>query len=74
MARGSIRRKDGAWSYRVDLGYDPATGSRRQVAKQGFRTRKAAEAALGEVLSVVAAGSVVSRSTITRASISMTGW
>jgi hypothetical protein len=74
MARGSIRRKDGAWSYRVDLGYDPATGSRRQVAKQGFRTRKAAETALGEVLSVVAAGSVVSRSTITRASISMTGW
>jgi integrase len=65
MARGSIRRKDGAWSYRVDLGPDPATGKRRQVARQGFRTRKAAEAALGEVLSAAATGSVVSRSTIT---------
>ena len=65
MARGSVRRKDGAWSYRVDLGPDPSTGRRRQLAKQGFRTRKAAEAALGEVLSAVAAGSVVSRSSIT---------
>jgi integrase len=65
MARGSVRRKDGAWSYRVDLGPDPSTGRRRQLAKQGFRTRKAAEAALGEVLSAVAAGSVVSRSATT---------
>jgi integrase len=60
-----VRRKDGAWSYRVDLGPDPSTGSRRQIAKQGFRTRKAAEAALGVVLNAVAAGSVVSRSTTT---------
>ncbi|MDQ3310959.1 MAG: Arm DNA-binding domain-containing protein [Actinomycetota bacterium] len=50
MARGSIRRKDNGWSYRVDLGPDPATGRRRQVAKQGFRTRKAAEASLKDVL------------------------
>jgi integrase len=65
MARGSVRRKDGAWSYRVDLGPDPATGRRRQVARQGFRTRKAAEAALGEVLSAVATGSAVNRSRTT---------
>jgi len=65
VARGSVRRKDNGWSYRVDLGPDPATGERRQVAKQGFRTRKAAEAALGDVLGAVAAGSVVSRSAAT---------
>lgn len=57
--------KGNAWSYRVDLGADPITGKRRQSAKQGFRTRKDAEAALGEVLSAVVAGSVVSRSTTT---------
>ena len=65
VARGSVRRKDNGWSYRVDLGPDPATGKRRQVAKQGFRTRKAAEASLGEVLSAAAMGSVVSRSAAT---------
>jgi hypothetical protein len=65
VARGSVRRKDNGWSYRVDLGPDPATGRRRQVAKQGFRTRKAAEAGLSEVLGAVGAGSVVSRSAAT---------
>jgi integrase len=65
VARGSIRRKDNGWSYRVDLGPDPATGRRRQVAKQGFRTRKAAEASLNEVLNGISSGSVVSRSAMT---------
>ena len=65
MARGSVRRKDNAWSYRVDLGPDPATGKRRQLAKQGFRTRKEAEAALGAVLTSISRGSVVDRSTTT---------
>jgi hypothetical protein len=65
VARGSVRRKDNGWSYRVDLGPDPATGKRRQLAKQGFRTRKEAEAALGAVLTSIARGSVVDRSTTT---------
>ena len=65
MARGSVRRKDNGWSYRVDLGPDPATGRRRQVAKQGFRTRKEAEAALGALLTSISRGSVVDRSTTT---------
>jgi hypothetical protein len=60
-----VRRKDNGWSYRVDLGPDPATGKRRQLAKQGFRTRKEAEAALGAVLTSIARGSVVDRSTTT---------
>ncbi len=53
------------WSYRVDLGPDPATGKRRQLAKQGFRTRKEAEAALGALLNSISRGSVVDRSTTT---------
>ena len=53
MARGSVRRKDNGWSYRVDLGPDPATGKRRQLAKQGFRTRKEAETALGALLTSI---------------------
>ncbi len=65
MARGSVRRKDNAWSYRVDLGPDPFTGKRCQLAKQGFRTRKAAEAALGALLTSISRGSVVDRSTTT---------
>ena len=65
VARGSVRRKDNAWSYRVDLGPDPVTGDRRQIAKQGFRTRKEAEAALAEVLSANATGHVVQRSSAT---------
>jgi integrase len=60
-----VRRKDNRWSYRVDLGPDPATGKRRQVAKQGFRTRKEAEAALGELLRSISTGSIVGRSTTT---------
>ncbi len=65
MARGSVRRKDNGWSFRVDIGPDPATGKRRQVARQGFRTRKEAESSLGEVLSAISVGSVVSRSAAT---------
>jgi integrase len=62
VARGSVRRKDGGWSYRVDLGADPASGRRRQVAKQGFRTRKAAEAALTDMLQAASKNAVVARS------------
>ena len=65
MARGSVRRKDNGWSYRVDLGPDPATGKRRQLAKQGFRTRKEAETALGALLTSISRGSAVDRSTTT---------
>lgn len=37
------------WSYRVDLGPDPATGKRRQKLKGGFDTKAEAMAALDEV-------------------------
>ena len=58
MASGSVRRKDGAWSFRVDIGPDPGTGRRRQVLRQGFATKKAAEAALQDVLHAAGRGSL----------------
>lgn len=50
MAKGRVHRKDGGWAYRVDAGVHPDSGKRRQVSKQGFTTRHAAEEALMEVL------------------------
>ena len=50
---------------RVDLGPDPATGKRRQHYKQGFPTKKAAEAALAQVLADVRDGTAVGRQSMT---------
>ena len=61
MARGRIFRRQGGYAYRVDLGPDPATGKRRQVQKQGFRTKREAETALDEQLSSIRTGSVVAK-------------
>lgn len=47
---GSVRRKDNAWPYRVDLGPDPATGRRRQrrrVRRRAARLRRRPAAAGG---------------------------
>jgi integrase len=49
----------------IDVGSDPVTGRRRQKSKGGFRTRKAAEAALRELSASVDAGRFVERSTKT---------
>jgi integrase len=57
MKRGST------WSVVLDVGPDPATGRRRQKWKGGFRTRKAAEAALRELTTSVDSGRYVERST-----------
>lgn len=38
---------------------DPATGKQRRHYKQGFRTKREAEAALDELLSVIRSGDVV---------------
>lgn len=62
MARGSVRRHDNGWGYRVDLGPDPATGRRRQVSKQGFRTKREAEQAAQAVLKAATEGAVTNRS------------
>src|SRR5688572_16968543 len=62
MARGSVFRRSGRWAYRVDAGFQPGTGKRRQILKQGFTTKKEAEAALAEALRDSSRGSVVSKS------------
>lgn len=65
MARGSVFRRNGGYGARVDLGPDPSTGKRRQLSRQGFRTKREAEAALDELLSSVRAGDLVNQSTST---------
>lgn len=57
-------RRSGRWAYRVDTGFHPETGKRRQMLKQGFATKKEAEAALAEALPYRATGTAVARSTI----------
>ena len=49
----------------LDVGPDPVTGRRRQTSKGGYRTRKAAEAALRELSTAVDARRYVERSTTT---------
>ena len=65
MARGSVRKLDGGWGYRIDLGPDTATGKRRQVSKQGYTTKRDAEAALRELTQSVDSGTLAKRSTRT---------
>ncbi|MFV0525867.1 MAG: tyrosine recombinase XerC [Acidimicrobiales bacterium] len=67
MARGSIFRRHGGYALRVDLGPDPATGRRRQYNKQGFPTKKAAEAALERALAEVREGTAVGRQSMSLA-------
>jgi hypothetical protein len=63
MARGSIFRKDGRWAFRVDAGFHADSGKRRQVLRQGFATKRAAEAALADMVGDAARGTAVSTST-----------
>lgn len=47
--KGSIRkRKNNAWSYRIDLGF--VDGKRKQVEKGGFKTEREATKAMQDVL------------------------
>ncbi len=68
MARGSVSKRNGLWCFRIDVGLDPATGKRRQISRQGFTTKRAADAALNEAMSSLATGSMVKRSSETVAS------
>ncbi len=50
MARGSVTRRSDGWCIRLDVGLDPKTGKRRQVSRQGFRTKREAQAVLNDLL------------------------
>lgn len=58
-ARGTVFKKDTAWAFRVDLGDNPATGRRQQILRQGFTTKRDAEAALNELVRLRTAGTAV---------------
>lgn len=64
--RGSISKsKNGTWYFIVDI---PAAGDRRrQVRRRGFPTRRAAQAALNEVLASLQTGTFVKRDRVTLA-------
>jgi hypothetical protein len=62
--KGSVRKHrtaGGTWSYRLDLGID-ADGRREQKQVGGFRTKKAAQAALNEALAGLQRGTYVAPS------------
>ena len=65
MARGSVYKRHGGWAYKIDTGFNPETGKRRQATKQGFRTKKEAENALAEAQKTVIDGTVVANSSMT---------
>ena len=64
MARGSVFRRSGGWAFRVDAGFHGDSGKRRQVLRQGFATKRAAEAALAEMVGDATRGMAVSSSTM----------
>jgi integrase len=57
--RGQVRRRGSGWAYVVDVGRDPATGRRRRRTKGGFRTKKEAERAVGELIRSLGDGTYV---------------
>jgi hypothetical protein len=65
MARGSVTRRSDGWCIRLDVGVDPETGKRRQVSRQGFRTKREAQAVLNDLL--------LERGTIPSASVLCSG-
>ncbi len=62
---GRVYRKGSGWAFRVDVAAPGA--ARKQVAKQGFPTKRAAQQALDELKVAVGAGTWVAPSRITLA-------
>jgi integrase len=62
VARGSVYRRSGSWAFRVDAGFHPESGKRRQILRQGFATKKQAEAALNDAVQSVAKNAIVAKS------------
>lgn len=60
--RGSVIKRGKSWSVVVELPPDPETGKRRQRWHSGYRTRKEAERARIELLSIVDSGTYVDHS------------
>jgi integrase len=65
MQRGSLRKVSGGWGYRLDIGIDADSGGRRQVAQQGFATKREAQVALEDVIAKLRDGAVPRRTQMT---------
>jgi hypothetical protein len=63
--QGHVYKRGASWTYVADAGREPATGRRRQRSKVGFRTRKAAEAAMREYLHARESGQLTERTSAT---------
>ena len=59
MARGFVFKRHGSWGFKFEAGLHPETGKRRQVRRQGFRTKREAQKALAEAEKTVIDGNVV---------------
>ena len=57
--RGSVVKRGDGYSVVVELDRDPMTGKRRQKWHSGYRTKRDAERALGEVVAALHAGTYV---------------
>ena len=64
MAGGSVYKRSGTWAFRVDAGFHPESGKRRQVLRQGFATKKEAQLALADLIQAAEKNSVVAKSTM----------
>jgi hypothetical protein len=73
VARGSVFKKDGRWAFRVDVGVAAESGRRRQLLRQGFTTKRAAEDALEETLLAARGGSLSGKSKLSLGEYSTTG-
>jgi len=57
--KGSIKKHGPSWRYRIELGPDPLSGRRRQLTKGGFPTKRGAQDACAEALSLAQRGQLV---------------
>lgn len=64
MAGGSVYKRSGTWAFRVDAGFHPETGKRRQVLRQGFATKKEAQLALADLIQAAEKNAVVAKPTM----------
>jgi integrase len=51
--KGYFRKRGNSWSFTVDIGRDPITGKRRQKTKGGFKTKKEAQVACAEFITMI---------------------
>ncbi len=71
--RGRVTKRGSSWTYVVDIGLTP-DGKRKQKSKAGFETKKAAQAALTEVLATVRQGTYTEPTRLTVGSYLTDRW